>query len=267
MPELPEVETVARGLALVLSGRCILRADIRRFDLRTPVPRDLADHLQQVRVHAVRRRAKVLLIDVDGGTLLNHLGMTGTWRIGTVERTHDHAALHLNDGRCLVFHDPRRFGQLDWIPAGSSHPTLDTLGLEPLDAAFTGPWLHAALARRSGAIKPAIMDQALVVGVGNIYAQEALFRAGMHPQQRSNSLSAKRCARLVEAIRTVLAEAIAAGGTTISDFRQAGGESGYFQTRLAVYGKAGQACGVCQNTLLGGAIGGRGTTWCPRCQR
>lgn len=268
MPELPEVETVARGLARLLAGASIERIVPLRPDLRQPIPASLGR--QAGVVQTVRRRAKYLLIDLPAGSILCHLGMTGSWRLAPPgdERPHDHCHLLLADGRRLAFRDPRRFGLLDWIPAGAAHPALAGLGPEPLDVeAFTADYLIAASRGRRGAIKPLIMDQAVVVGVGNIYAQEALFRAGIRPTRAAGRVPVAALAALVGHIRSVLAEAIAAGGSTISDFRQAGGEHGWFQHSFAVYGRAGEDCRICGATLRGGAVGGRGTTWCPRCQR
>jgi formamidopyrimidine-DNA glycosylase len=269
MPELPEVETVRAGLAKILAGARIARAEPTRADIRKPIPKTLAKALAGVGVRAVRRRAKYLLIETTGATLLCHLGMTGTWRLAPAgdERAHDHLYLHLADGRRLAFRDPRRFGLLDLVGADGRHPALDGLGPEPLDeAAFNAGALAAVCAGRRSPIKALIMDQAIVVGVGNIYAQEALFRAGIRPARAAGRVTAARLAALVDEIRVVLRAAIAAGGSTISDFRQAGGDSGYFQHDFRVYGRAGEACGTCGTKLRGGVVGGRGTTWCIRCQ-
>ncbi len=271
MPELPEVETVRRGLERMLGTSAVIaRVELKRRDLRRPIPRRLAGALAGQAVLAVRRRAKYLLLETPGGTLLSHLGMTGTWRLAHAgeERTHDHCYLHLADGRRLAFRDPRRFGLLDLIAPGAVSADLEPLGPEPLDEqAFSAAALHQALRGRKSAVKALIMDQRVVVGVGNIYAQEALFRAGISPGRRGGSLTRAASGRLVEKIRMVLRQAIAAGGSTISDFRQAGGDGGYFQHRFRVYDRAGLPCPRCQATLRGGVVGGRGTTWCPRCQR
>jgi formamidopyrimidine-DNA glycosylase len=272
MPELPEVETVRAGLELLLADATIARVELRRRDLRAAIPARLPTVLAGQRVLAVRRRAKYLLIDTSNGTLLCHLGMTGTWRLAPAgsERDHDHCYLHLSDGRRLAFRDPRRFGLLDLIMPGQEarHRRLKLLGVEPLDAAaFNDDFLVAACRGRRQAIKSVIMDQAMVVGVGNIYAQEALFRSGLNPKRPAGRIPRAALAALVDAIRVILCEAIRAGGSTISDFRQAGGGSGYFQTSFRVYGRAGEPCSICATTLLGGVVGGRGTTWCRRCQR
>ncbi len=268
MPELPEVETVRRGLERLLVGAAITGVTCRRRDLRRPMPRNLGG-VAIGPVLGIRRRAKYLLIDLPGGSLLSHLGMTGTWRHAAefVPRAHDHVVCQLADGSHLVFNDPRRFGLLDWIPTGQTSDDLAQLGPEPLDGGFTGEVLRQALAGRKQAVKPMIMDQRVVVGVGNIYAQEALFRARIAPSKLAGRVSPERCDTLVTEIKAVLSEAIAAGGSTISDFRQAGGESGYFQTRFAVYDRAGQPCTICRAPLRHGQLGGRTTCWCPRCQR
>jgi formamidopyrimidine-DNA glycosylase len=272
MPELPEVETVRMGLARLLAGARIARIELTRKDLRTIIPAALPRRLAGQPVVAVRRRAKYLIIDTPGGALLCHLGMTGTWRLAPPgdDRDHDHCYLHLADHRRLAFRDPRRFGMLDLILPGGEHlhPSLAALGPEPLDhEAFSAAYLSASCRGRQVAIKALIMDQRVVVGVGNIYAQEALFRAGIRPHRAAGKVTRAESAILVRHIREVLAAAIAAGGSTISDFRQAGGDSGYFQHDFRVYGRAGAPCPTCGVSLKGGVVGGRGTTWCPACQR
>lgn len=273
MPELPEVETVRAGLEHLLGARAVIRrAEPMRADLRRPIPPDLARRLAGQPITGIRRRAKYLLIATPAATLLCHLGMTGSWRLAPPgeERAHDHLYLHLADGRRLAFRDPRRFGLIDLIIPGTEarHPCLQDLGPEPLDAeAFSASHLRDHCRGRRVAIKPLIMDQRVVVGVGNIYAQEALFRTRLRPTRTAGRIPGATLEELVRRIREVLAEAIAAGGSTISDFRQAGGGSGHFQTRFQVYDRAGQPCVVCGATLRGGVVGGRGTTWCRHCQR
>jgi formamidopyrimidine-DNA glycosylase len=273
MPELPEVETVRAGLERLLgTDSVIARVELTRADLRAPIPPELPRRLRGRPIIGVRRRAKYLLIDTPRLTLLSHLGMTGTWRLAPAgdERDHDHCYIHLGDGRRLAFRDPRRFGLLDLIEAGGEacHPRLAALGPEPLDpVAFTSDHLLDACRGRRQALKPVIMDQQVVVGVGNIYAQEALFRAGISPTRAAGRLTRAEATVLVEHIRVVLGQAIAAGGSTISDFRQAGGDGGYFQHAFQVYDRAGQPCAKCQAPLRGAVVGGRGTTWCRRCQR
>ena len=269
MPELPEVETVRRGLEPLLVGATISRVLLQRQDLRTPIPADFAQRLRGSRVLAIRRRAKYLLIDTTTATVLSHLGMTGTWRLAPPgdERTHDHCYIELADGRRLAFRDPRRFGQLDFVAPGDRHPSLDHLGPEPLGAEFTAAYLAERLRSRRQAVKVLIMDQTVVVGVGNIYAQEACFRAGILPGTQGGKLTRARLSCLIDHIRQVLATAITAGGSTISDFRQAGGEAGYFQHEFQVYDRAGQPCMVCATPLRGKTLAGRSTVWCAKCQR
>lgn len=264
MPELPEVETVRRGLAALLIGARIARASALRPDLRRPIP-DLSP-LSGRTCRALRRRGKYLLIDADGLVLVNHLGMTGTWRLGDAPQRHDHAMLELADGRCLRFSDPRRFGLLDLCDDPARHPLLAPLGPEPLD---DRAWeaLRAACRCRRAPIKAVLMDQRVLAGVGNIYAAEACFRAGIRPQRAAGTLAAATLQRLLAALRAVLEEAIAAGGSTIADYRAVNGLSGRFQHRFAVYGRAGQPCRACGATIRSGPLGGRGTCWCPRCQR
>lgn len=269
MPELPEVETVRAGLERLLVGTVIARARARRPDLRTAIPRLAV--LAGRRIVAVRRRAKYLLIDTDGPSILNHLGMTGQWRElvgGAVPQTHDHVVLHLADGRSIAFNDARRFGLFELCRADRGHPALDDLGPEPLDDAFSGAVLHsAALRHRRAAIKAMIMDQRVVVGVGNIYAVESLFRAGIRPALPAGRVSAERLGRLADEIRIVLSEAIAKGGSTIDDYRQVNGLSGLFQNSFAVYGRAGQPCPRCATAVRNSPIAGRSSFWCPTCQR
>lgn len=273
MPELPEVETVRVGLKKIFGKRSVIaRAQPTRADLRRPIPQELAQRLAGQPITSVRRRAKYLLFDTPDVILLCHLGMTGSWRLAPAgdERAHDHLYLYLEDGRRLAFRDPRRFGLLDLIEPGheATHPALAELGPEPLNVKeFTAEYVYQCCRQRKIAIKPYIMDQRVVVGVGNIYAQEALFRAGIRPTRAAGRINQASLTILVEHIRQVLNEAILAGGSTISDFRQAGGSSGYFQTRFQVYDRAGQPCVRCGTTLRGGVLGGRGTTWCQKCQK
>jgi formamidopyrimidine-DNA glycosylase len=271
MPELPEVETVRRGLQRVFGRDSVIRAvHLQRKDLRAKFPRDLGKRLAGARILGVRRRAKYLIIDTPKVGLLCHLGMTGTWRLAPQgdERVHDHCYLELADGRRLAYRDPRRFGLLDLVEPGDQHPRLRELGPEPLDEQeFQADYLAAVCAGRKTPIKNLIMDQRVVVGVGNIYAAEALFRAGIDPRRRARSVKKPRLEQLVSEIRTVLGEAIEAGGSTISDFRQAGGDAGHFQVNFKVYDRAGLSCLACATTLRCVVLGGRSSVWCPRCQR
>lgn len=278
MPELPEVETVCRGLEPVLLHRRIVRVDVRRKDLRRPFPRGLKGRVESARVTWIARRAKYILIHLDNDfVLVIHLGMSG--RIvfqgdGYKPQTHDHFILHLEDGRQVVLNDPRRFGVVDLVRGDGldAHPLFAHLGPEPLGNGFSGPVLAAALKNRKAAIKQVIMDQSVVVGVGNIYASEALFLSGINPAHPAAQIQGKRAEALVAAIRDVLNRAIAAGGSTLRDHRQVSGELGYFQHDFTVYGREGQACRGCDCDIAktGGirkiVQGGRASFYCPRKQ-
>ena len=272
MPELPEVETTRRGVADGLTGRMLSGAIVRHSQLRWPVPDNLAQLVAGRTVREVGRRAKYLLLDLGDGTLIIHLGMSGSLRLVAAERAvekHDHIDLLIagTDGpRALRFRDPRRFGALLWAPPGELHPLLRALGPEPLDEHFTPAYLQAALARRGTAIKPTLMDNHVVVGVGNIYANESLFRSGISPEQAANTLTLAQCARLVMHVRETLTEAIAAGGSTLRDFVDSDGKSGYFQQRYFVYGRTGQPCYRCGTLIRQIRQAQRSTCWCPHCQ-
>ncbi|SDN84281.1 DNA-(apurinic or apyrimidinic site) lyase [Halomonas shengliensis] len=274
MPELPEVETTRRGIAPHIEGRVITEVIVRQPRLRVPVPGDLVERLVGARVGALSRRAKYLLLPLVGGeatgTLLWHLGMSGSLRIarlGELPRKHDHLDLVLDDGALLRFHDPRRFGFVDWL-AGSveQDPRLARLGPEPLSDAFDGARLHRLSRGRRVAVKPFLMDNAVVVGVGNIYASEALFLAGIDPRRAAGRISAERYARLAAAAKEVLAAAITQGGTTLRDFVGGTGEPGYFKQRLNVYGRHGQPCRRCGAELRLVTLGQRASVYCPHCQ-
>jgi formamidopyrimidine-DNA glycosylase len=275
MPELPEVETVRRGLALRISGRRILLAELRRPDLRRPFPPALADRLNGARIGALGRRGKYILIELDAdGFLLLHLGMSGRVTAGSAalpDAPHDHVVLRLDDGTVIRFNDPRRFGLLDYIKRGEEvlHPLLAELGPEPFEAAFNGPYLTTVLAGKMTPIKSALIDQRIVAGLGNIYVCEALFRAGISPRRLSASIGRGRADRLVCGIHSVLIEAIEAGGSSLRDYVQADGELGYFQHRWAVYGHQGDPCPGCD--CKGGVRrivqAGRSTFYCAKRQR
>lgn len=270
VPELPEVETTRRGIAPHVLGRRVTGATLRRPDLRWPIPPEIRDELPGQRIDAVRRRAKYLLLDVASGSAIVHLGMSGSLRVlpgDTPAKTHDHVDLALDSGRILRLTDPRRFGALLWQPAGAVHELLRGLGPEPLAAEFDADYLAAAMAGRSAPVKHLLMDQRIVVGVGNIYAAEALFRAGIHPARAAGRISRARLERLVAAIKAILAYAIERGGTTLRDFISPDGEPGYFEQELFVYGRAGEACKVCGTRLRAADWGQRATVYCPRCQR
>ncbi len=271
MPELPEVETTLRGLAPHLLGRRVADVVIRHPQLRWPVPRNLAALLRGHAIRGLRRRAKYLLVQFDAGTLILHLGMSGSLRIlpgGTPPDKHDHFDLVLDDGQLMRLRDPRRFGAVLWHEGNvEEHPLLAALGPEPLDRDFDAAYLHAATRKRSAAIKLVLMDSRVVVGVGNIYANEALFRAGIRPQLAAGKLSLARCAKLVQAIRQTLRAAIKAGGSTLRDFTNSAGEPGYFQQHYFVYGRAGEPCHRCGTPIRQVRQGQRSSFYCPACQR
>ena len=274
MPELPEVETVAAALRRAsLEGRKITGYTVRCEKLRRPLPGKELAKIVGLRLESIRRRAKYLLLQLDDGkTLLLHLGMTGTLRLDDRQSPpgrHDHFDLEFDDGRILRFRDPRKFGLVAVSRPDDTGrlPELATLAPEPLGEEFTGEYLYAISRKRQTPVKVFIMDQRRVVGVGNIYASESLFRAGIRPTLPAGKLSRKRCERLVETIREILREAIAAGGTTISDFQGVDGSEGAFVRTLRVYGKAGEPCPQCGNPISKTVLGGRSTFYCPKCQK
>ncbi len=288
MPELPEVETVRRGLEPVLSGHVLAEVIQRRADLRWPLPERFAERLSGRRVERLRRRSKYLLADLDGGeTWLLHLGMSGRISVvppgeagGRLGRhaietggiaAHDHVSLVTDDGTRVVYNDPRRFGAMDLWPTDDlpAHRLLAGLGPEPLGNAFSGATLAAALAGRQTPIKAALLDQRVVAGLGNIYVCEALNRAGIHPRRIAGTISRGRIERLAGAIRETLTDAIAAGGSSLRDYRQADGELGYFQHAFRVYGREGAPCpcGAAKARVLRIVQSGRSSFYCSRCQR
>ncbi len=283
MPELPEVETVRRGLAPVMEGAVIARADVNRPDLRWPFPTDMAQRLTGQRVLALRRRSKYLLADLASGeTLLIHLGMSGRMLISgdplgrflhdhPAPEKHDHVVFHMENGARITFNDPRRFGAMDLFATSGAedHALLAKLGPEPLGNAFGEAHLTAALTDRNTPIKSALLDQRVVAGLGNIYVCEALFRAGISPRRKARQISARRMAALVPIIREVLQDAIDAGGSSLRDFKQADGELGYFQHSFDVYGREGQPCrrDGCGGTVRRIVQSGRSSFYCGKCQR
>jgi formamidopyrimidine-DNA glycosylase len=271
VPELPEVETTRRGLAPVLRGRTIRKVLIRERRLRWRLPAGLETALEGRRVRSVARRAKYLLIGTDRGTLIVHLGMSGSLRVvdpAEPPKVHDHVDLVLSSGRCVRFNDPRRFGSLHFVPGDPlAHPLLRALGPEPLSAAFDAEYFYRRTRRRRVAIKQLLMNAAIVVGVGNIYASEALFRARVRPQRAAGRLSRAEIARLVVAVRRVLGAAIRVGGTTLRDYVNADGLPGYFRQKLFVYERAGAPCRVCRTPIRQRVQGQRATYWCATCQR
>lgn len=274
MPELPEVETVRAGLAEILRERPSIKAvRLMRADIRFKIPRDLPSRLEGAPITGVRRRAKYLLIDTPKVSLLSHLGMTGSWRVlekDAARDPHDHCYIDLDDGRTLAYRDPRRFGIIDLLEPGGeeNHPRLRGLGVEPLDVArFTGEFFFQSTRKRKLAAKVFLMDQRIVVGIGNIYASEVLFRAGVRPGRAAGRLSRVECGRIVQFAREVLVEAIESGGSSIRDYRQAGGEEGGFQALHLVYGRAKEPCRRCGAPISSLVLGGRSTFWCAKCQR
>lgn len=271
MPELPEVETTLRGLEPHLVGQHIVDVVIRTSQLRWAIPSQLATILHNQTIHSLRRRAKYLLINCGNGTLILHLGMSGSLRIlpvGTAAEKHDHFDLILASGMLMRLRDPRRFGAVLWHEGDPArHPLLLKLGVEPLGNGFNAEYLYQAIRNRNAAIKLVIMDHHLVVGVGNIYANEALFRAGIRPQLSAAKLSRPRCARLVQTIRETLTEAIALGGSSLRDFVGSDGNPGYFQQHYWVYGRAADACRVCNSTIKQIRQGQRSSFYCKQCQK
>ena len=275
MPELPEVETARRGLLPHVAGRRVGHVRLRRPDLRWPIPREVEDLLPGQRIGAIRRRAKYLLLDTAAGSALLHLGMSGSLRVlpeDSAVRTHDHVDIGLEglDGapdRVLRFNDPRRFGCLLWQPPGEVHPLLAGLGPEPLSDDFDGDYLFARSRGRAAPVKTFLMDQAVVVGVGNIYAAEALFMAGIAPLRPAGKVSRARYAALADAVKAILAHAIARGGTTLRDFLSPDGAPGYFEQELLAYGRGGAPCPRCGRPMRQALVGQRASVWCGHCQR
>jgi formamidopyrimidine-DNA glycosylase len=271
MPELPEVETCRLGLQPHVINHPIKQVIIRNSRLRWPIPIDLPKILINQCFTQLTRRGKYLLFTTPTGTLLLHLGMSGRVRIVpamTPVSKHDHVDIVFDNDYCLRFNDSRRFGAMLWYSEDiQQHPLLVKLGPEPLTNDFNPAYLYASLRRRKQAIKLSLMDNHVVVGVGNIYANEALFRAGIHPLKPSHKVTRVAVSRLVEIVKIVLTEAIAAGGTTLRDFISADGSPGYFQQTLYVYGRGGKPCRVCDNQLIETRIGQRSTVFCEVCQK
>ncbi len=274
MPELPEVETVCRGLAVELVGRQLARVLVRRAGLRFPFPKNMARRLTGRTVIRIRRRAKYILIELDdGATLLVHLGMSGRMYIqhppGKPAEAHDHVVLTTDAGTIVTFNDARRFGMMDLVDPAEleTHKLLRDLGPEPLGNEFSGPVLSAALAGKRTPIKAALLDQTVVAGLGNIYVSEALFRAGISPKRLAHSVAGARAERLVPQIKAVLNEAIAAGGSSLRDYVQASGELGYFQASFRVYDREGAPCPTCGRAVRRIVQSGRSTFYCGHCQR
>ncbi|MDG2340875.1 MAG: bifunctional DNA-formamidopyrimidine glycosylase/DNA-(apurinic or apyrimidinic site) lyase [Paracoccaceae bacterium] len=283
MPELPEVETVRRGIAPVMEGELIANVQVNRPDLRWPFPDRMAERLKGRHVTQVRRRSKYILVDVDSGeTLLIHLGMSGRILISgdpqgrfvhdhPAVQKHDHVVFEMRSGARITYNDPRRFGAMDLLDrAGADeHPLLRDIGPEPFGNGFAPDPFFSAIKGRNSPIKSVLLDQKTVAGLGNIYVCETLFRAGIDPQTKANKLSRKRADSLVPIIRDVLSEAIEAGGSSLKDFRQADGELGYFQHSFDVYGRENEPCRTvdCKGTIRRIVQSGRSTFLCAQCQR
>ncbi|WP_127106068.1 bifunctional DNA-formamidopyrimidine glycosylase/DNA-(apurinic or apyrimidinic site) lyase [Pararhodobacter zhoushanensis] len=287
MPELPEVETVRRGLAPAMEGQRIALAEVRRPDLRWPFPERMAERLTGARVERLRRRSKYILADLDTGeSLLIHLGMSGRMTVSglaapfvpgqfhhqhPMPEKHDHVVFDMEGGARVTFNDPRRFGAMDLMATATadSHPLLAALGPEPLGNAFSADLLALKLAGRKGPIKALLLDQKLVAGLGNIYVCEALHRAHIHPERAGGKIARAELDVLATEIRLVLQEAIEAGGSSLRDYRQADGELGYFQHSFRVYDREGQPCPTpgCTGTIARIVQSGRSSYYCSRCQR
>ncbi|MDP9011238.1 MAG: bifunctional DNA-formamidopyrimidine glycosylase/DNA-(apurinic or apyrimidinic site) lyase [Pseudomonadota bacterium] len=271
MPELPEVETTRRGIAPALIGRRVIDVIVRDRRLRWPIAPELEAAITHQTVRRVERRAKYILIGFDAGTLIVHLGMSGSLRVLDVRvppRLHDHWDMVIDSGKVLRFHDPRRFGSAHWTVSNPlEHTLLSKLAPEPLSDGFDAQYLFRATRKRSVAVKQFIMNSRLVVGVGNIYASEALFRAGIAPRRPAGRVTRAQAAALARAIKDVLTEAIEIGGTTLRDYVNADGVPGYFRQKLFVYERGGQACRVCKTRIKQFAQGQRSTYWCSVCQR
>ncbi len=274
MPELPEVETVKRGLESAIVGAVISKVTLRRRNLRAPFPENFEKLLAGQKITKIARRAKYLLFHFDSDVvLIAHLGMTGRFSVvvkGKKEEleTHDHVVFDFSDGRKLVYNDTRRFGVMDICDKSevATHKLLENLAPEPLGEEFTVNYLEKALSKRETPIKPTIMEQKIVVGVGNIYASEALFMAGISPLKPANTIG-KKIPLLISCIHDVLNAAIKAGGSTISDFADVSGDSGYFQHSFHVYGRAGKLCSKCGNPIISIRQAGRATFYCEKCQK
>lgn len=270
MPELPEVETTRRGIGPVLTGRIASGCIVRNASMRLPVPPDLAERVVGRQLEAVERRAKYLLLRFGDGAVIVHLGMSGSLRVVPAHAPvgrHDHVDIVFG-ADALRLRDPRRFGLVTWHEGEpATHPLLVGLGVEPLGSGFDGAWLFAATRGATTPVKLFLMNARHIVGVGNIYASESLFRARIHPLTPAGQLGRQRCARLAAAVRETLSAAIAAGGSTLRDFVGGDGRAGYFQQQYFVYGRDGEPCRVCATTIRRMLVGQRSTFWCARCQR
>lgn len=270
MPELPEVETTRRGISPLIKGHRIIRVDVRDRRLRWPVPADLEKHLRGQTILDVGRRGKYLLLRVASGHLIVHLGMSGSLRVVNCDipyEKHDHLNIAFDNAHCLRLRDPRRFGAVLFTQDDPlTHPLLARLGPEPLSADFTGDYLFQCSRKRTTSIKAFIMDSHVVVGVGNIYANESLFAAGIHPRRTAGKVSRSQYAKLAESIKSVLRAAIRAGGTTLRDFTRSDGKPGYFRQSLQIYAREGEPCPQCGKPIKQAIIAQRASFYCTRCQ-
>ncbi|CAC9631994.1 Formamidopyrimidine-DNA glycosylase (EC 3.2.2.23) [uncultured Gammaproteobacteria bacterium] len=269
MPELPEVETTKRGLKLLIINQVVNQAVLYRDNLRWEIPKHLPTTLANQAVNAVERRGKYLLIKFNAGTLIIHLGMSGSIRIvnSTVPlKKHDHFELVFTNGKCMRLNDPRRFGAV-LFSMDNTHSLLDDLGVEPLEVLFDEQYLYGKSRKKQQNIKAFIMDSKVVVGVGNIYACESLFRAGINPEQKAGSVSKKRYARLTQCIKDILTQAIKAGGTTLQDFSSVDGKPGYFAQTLSVYGRENENCTKCNGKIARIIQNQRSSFYCKGCQK
>ncbi len=269
MPELPEVETTRRGIEPHLLGQKIQQIIVRQAQLRWPIPADISSLCQQHTVQSVTRRSKYLLINFNHGSIIIHLGMSGNLHITntrTALKKHDHVDIICENQTILRYHDPRRFGAILWSDTPEEHPRLQSLGPEPLNRAFNNQYLHKQCQSRKAAIKSVIMNSQIVVGVGNIYANETLFHCGIHPQTSAQQLSKEQCQQLCQQIKKTLKTAIKAGGTTLKDFTNAEGKPGYFQQKLWVYGRNNAPCLQCETPIQRISQQQRSSFFCPQCQ-
>lgn len=269
MPELPEVETVRKDLGRHLAGKVITKMKVRRPDLREPITRGIAGKVSGNKVVDVGRRAKYILVGFKNGTMVIHLGMSGTVRAdppGARPAKHDHVEWR-TDSRVLRYNDPRRFGRVFWCEDPLAHPLISSAGVEPLEKGFNAKMLHEACAGRKAPVKQLLMDGSMVAGVGNIYASEALFGAGVLPGRKAGTVTRQEAAAIVREVKKVLRRAIKAGGSTLRDYATPDGKPGYFQLSHKVYDRAGQPCKSCSAEIVRTVIGQRATYHCPKCQK
>lgn len=281
MPELPEVETVRRGLSPAMQGKRIERLEVNRPDLRFPFPERFRERVEGARIVHMGRKAKFLVTELSTeDALIMHLGMSGRFTVSSRDTAnfhhdpgtnpaHDHVVFHMEGGATVTYNDPRRFGFMELWPLAQldTYPRVEHLGPEPLSNGFSSAYLNEVLSDKAAPIKAALLDQAIIAGLGNIYVCEALFRSGISPRRKARSVAGKRAERLAPAINDVIAEAIAAGGSSISDFASASGELGYFQKHFHVYDREGEPCDTCGNVVQRIVQSGRSTFFCGSCQR